>query len=106
MPPRAGATRTLRSNEVIAAESLTLAQQHITVSHMGNLLRGSVLLREYLNSNHIPAKSLAAKSGIDAGRIGRLLRDTSPRVSVTMAMAIERATDGAVPVTSWGEVPT
>jgi plasmid maintenance system antidote protein VapI len=63
-----------------------------------------VLLREYLNNNHLPAKSLAEKSGIDAVRIGRLLRDTSPRVSVTMAVALERATDGEVPVTSWAEV--
>lgn len=92
------------ATSVITADSLTLAESDITTSRMGNLLRGSILLREYLNNNHLPAKTLAEKSGIDAVRLGRLLRDTSPRVSVTMAVALERATDGAVPVASWAEV--
>lgn len=63
---------------------------------------GSVLLRQHIDSagTSIPAFALAA--GIDRTQLQRLIEGSgAKRVSVQTATRIERASNGAVPVSAW-----
>ena len=59
------------------------------------------MLRRYLEKSALSKAAFCARHGLCEVQIGRLLRGERRRVSVDTALAIESATDGAVPVRSW-----
>jgi DNA-binding transcriptional regulator YdaS (Cro superfamily) len=57
-------------------------------------------LAAHLNTNGLSQRAFAAIVGVDPSIISRLTRaEMTP--SLTLAVAIERATQGAVPAESW-----
>lgn len=59
------------------------------------------MLRRYLDKRSLSVAAFCALHGFCEVQIGRLLRGQRKRVSVDTALAIESATEGAVPVRSW-----
>lgn len=62
-------------------------------------------LSEYLKVNRITQAQFAAKVGVSQGSISRICRGTSG-LSFRLAMKIDRATSGEVPVSSWADAPS
>lgn len=58
----------------------------------------------YIASNKIKQSALAAALGVSRGYLSELVGGTK-RPSLELAVAIERATNGAVPATSWVPEP-
>lgn len=67
--------------------------------------RGAILLRRYLEKSALSKAAFCSLHGLCEVQIGRLLRGERRRVSVDTALAIESATEGAVPVRSWAQRP-
>lgn len=57
-------------------------------------------LQKYLKTNGMRQVELARRLGLSNGYLHNLLRGNR-RPSLDMALRIERATDGAVPVQAW-----
>jgi len=64
---------------------------------------GVLLLAQYLAREDLTHEALAARDPyLNRPLIGRILSgERARRVSVNLALALERATHGAVPVSSW-----
>lgn len=67
-------------------------------------MKGPVLLQRYLRDAKQKPADFARATGLDEGRLSRLLRGIR-RPDIDNATLIERATDGAVPATSWASQP-
>lgn len=71
------------------------------------LCEGARLLRAYIDEHfntsvqRFANERLAGMRGADRVRVLRALNGESKRFSVNFAAAIERATDGAVPIPAW-----
>ena len=64
-------------------------------------LRGMNQLQAYLDASGVKPSELAAKVGTSRGYISDLANGKRARPGLTVAAAIERATDGAVPASGW-----
>lgn len=63
-------------------------------------MKGPVLLSRYLRDTKQKPADFARATGLDEGRLSRLLRGIR-RPDIDNATLIEKATDSAVPATSW-----
>jgi plasmid maintenance system antidote protein VapI len=63
-------------------------------------MRGALLLKRYLKVSRTTFSALAEAAGLDTGQMSRCLAGKRG-LSIACAVALEQATDGAVPVSSW-----
>jgi len=63
--------------------------------------RGAVLLRQYLNTQDLTVPEFAEKHGFCRIQLQRALKGERKKISVDFALAIEQATNNAVPIASW-----
>jgi len=64
-------------------------------------LRGAALLRRYLTRRDLSLYAFCQLHALDRIAMARLIKGERKRVSVDVAHAIERATEGAVPMAAW-----
>lgn len=62
---------------------------------------GATLLQRYLQSRGISLYAFCRDNRLDRIALSRLLKGERKRVSVDIALRVQRATGGAVPVASW-----
>lgn len=63
------------------------------------------LLRRYIEAHHNSAGEFARAHGLDAREIYKILRRIRGKhMTVKMAVRIEKATDGQVPVEAWSTI--
>jgi transcriptional regulator with XRE-family HTH domain len=63
---------------------------------------GMMTLSQYLNTKNIRQAEFARLIGATQGTVSKLSKDRQP--SLDLAAKIERATDGAVPASSWPNI--
>lgn len=63
---------------------------------------GAKLLREYLVARRLSVARFALANGLDASHVRHILHGRRRRLSVDIAIGLEAATRGGVPVHSWG----
>lgn len=74
---------------------LDVNTHNVHISHMSNLAN-------FLSSSGITQEDFAASIGVTQATVSRLAsKKHKMKPGLELAVAIERATDGAVPVTSW-----
>lgn len=61
-----------------------------------------ITLQSWLEANSVTAAEMARRCEYDPSNMSKLLKGTL-RPTLEMAFKIERATDGAVPASSWVE---
>jgi hypothetical protein len=62
---------------------------------------GARLLRKFLDARRLSIPKFADAHGVNRLVLQKLMNGAVKRVSVDVAYAIERATDGGVPMESW-----
>jgi transcriptional regulator with XRE-family HTH domain len=70
---------------------------------------GAKRLQRYLAKKKLSISAFCDETGLDRIQISRLLRGfrgAGHKITVRFAFAIERATDGAVPMKAWVDKPT
>src|SRR6478672_3110459 len=65
------------------------------------LTEGARLLRPWLRARGLNIPSFCEAKGLDRIQLQRAMRGAQKRFSVDFALAIFRATDGAVPLEAW-----
>lgn len=68
--------------------------------------RGARLLREFLAESKQSIPKFAEANGLCRIRVQRALNGERHRIAVDFALAVERATGGAVPIGAWASETT
>ena len=72
----------------------------MTLGAHKSLSAAMMTLKTYLRSQRITQAAFAARLNVDQSTVSKLC-DTRPRLSLNLALKIERETEGAVVVESW-----
>lgn len=62
-------------------------------------------LGEWLRAKGMGQEEFASRAGVSQSQVSRLVAGKRRNPGTRVALAIERATDGAVPVATWEEKP-
>jgi len=77
-----------------------MAQRKIDPSNP-SVTRGALMLDAWLTLHAVPVPDFAEKHGINRLALQRAMNGTYAKINVELAVAIERATKGDVPVEAW-----
>lgn len=67
----------------------------------GPLTKGGARLRAYLDRNGLTVPEFCDRHGVDRFRLQKAMNGKARKVYVDLALGVERATDGEVPVPVW-----
>lgn len=71
---------------------------------MQNVPKGVALLRAYLKNNGLRVTPWCEKVGLPRLPLTKVLSGSQKGLSIQTAFAVERATNGAIPASSWSEI--